>query len=70
MRGTMAEIVITQDMTLNEVIRKYPNTIGVFNRFNVDSCCGGARTIKAMAEADRLDAEVFIAALKAAAAGV
>ena len=62
------DITITPDMTLNEVIRKYPFTMGVFNRFNVDSCCGGARTIRAMAEQDKVDVEVFIAALKEAAA--
>jgi iron-sulfur cluster repair protein YtfE (RIC family) len=64
----MADIVITPDMTLNDVIRKYPSTMGVFNRFNVDSCCGGARTIKAMAEEDKVDVGVFIKALEDAAA--
>lgn len=63
----MSEIVITEDMTLNEVIRKYPATIGVFNRCNVDSCCGGARTIRAMAEEDRVDVRAFIKSLEEAA---
>ncbi len=62
------DINITPDMTLNEVIRKYPSTMGVFNRFNVDSCCGGARTIRAMAAEDKVDVEAFIASLKEAAA--
>ena len=65
----MGEIIITEDMTLNEVIRKYPSTIGVFNRFNVDSCCGGARTIKAMAEEDKVDVRLFIKSLEEAAKG-
>jgi iron-sulfur cluster repair protein YtfE (RIC family) len=63
----MTDIVITPDMTLNDVIRKYPSTMGVFNRFNVDSCCGGARTIKAMAEQDKVDVTTFINSLKEAA---
>jgi iron-sulfur cluster repair protein YtfE (RIC family) len=63
----MTNIIITPDMTLNDVIRKYPSTMGIFNRFNVDSCCGGARTIKAMAEEDKVDVGVFIKALKEAA---
>lgn len=63
----MAEIVITPDMTLNDVIRKYPTTIGVFNRFNIDSCCGGARTIKDMAIQDKVDPDAFLQALKEAA---
>ncbi len=61
------DVDITPDMTLNEVIRKYPSTMGVFNRFNVDSCCGGARSISAMAAEDKVDVETFIAALKEAA---
>lgn len=36
---------ITEEMTINEIIIKYPSTIGVFNRFNVDSCCGGAKRL-------------------------
>ena len=63
----MAEINITPDMTLNDVIRKYPNTIGVFNRFNIDSCCGGARSIKDMAAQDKVELDAFIQALKEAA---
>lgn len=63
----MKDIVITAEMTLNEVIRKYPSTMGVFNRFNVDSCCGGARTIRAMAAEDKVDVGEFIKALEEAA---
>jgi regulator of cell morphogenesis and NO signaling len=63
----MAEISITPDMSLNDVIRKYPNTIGVFNRFNIDSCCGGARSLRDMAAEDKVDLEVFMQALKEAA---
>lgn len=63
----MAEISITPDMSLNDVIRKYPTTIGVFNRFNIDSCCGGARSLRDMAAEDKVDLGVFIQALKEAA---
>jgi regulator of cell morphogenesis and NO signaling len=63
----MAEISITPDMSLNDVIRKYPNTIGVFNRFNIDSCCGGARSIRDMAAEDKVDLGAFMQALKEAA---
>lgn len=63
----MAEIDITPDMTLNDVIRKYPTTIGVFNRFNIDSCCGGARSIRDMAAQDKVDMDAFIQALREAA---
>ncbi len=63
----MAEVSITPDMSLNDVIRKYPTTIGVFNRFNIDSCCGGARSLRDMAAQDKVDLGVFIQALKEAA---
>jgi iron-sulfur cluster repair protein YtfE (RIC family) len=57
---------ITPEMSLNEIIRKYPNTMGVFNRFNVDSCCGGARSLKVVVAEDKLDLQEFIKALKEA----
>ena len=63
----MAEIVITPDMTLNDVIRKCPATIGVFNRFNIDSCCGGARPLRDMAAQDKVNLDAFMQALKDAA---
>ena len=63
----MAEINITPDMSLNDVIRKYPTTIGVFNRFNIDSCCGGARSLRDMAAQDKVELDVFMQALKEAA---
>jgi len=37
---------ITGDMVINEVIRKYPATIKVFNDYRVDSCCGGGAPIE------------------------
>ena len=37
--------MITRDQTINEVTRSYPYTIEIFNRFKVDTCCGGAHSI-------------------------
>lgn len=28
--------------TVNEIIRLWPATVEVFNRFGLDACCGGA----------------------------
>ena len=61
------EVIITPEMTLNEVIKKYPATMGTFNRFNIDSCCGGARTVADAAREDGADLGVFIKALQEAA---
>ncbi len=36
---------ITEDMTINDVVTKYPETLKVFSEFKVDSCCGGAESI-------------------------
>lgn len=44
--------VITRDKVINDVIKAHPETIGVFNQFKVDSCCGGGRPIAETAVAD------------------
>jgi regulator of cell morphogenesis and NO signaling len=59
----MAEIgKITEDMVVNDAIRLYPKTIGVFTQFNIDSCCGGAVSI---ADAARRDGAPLAELLKA-----
>lgn len=44
--------MISRDQVINDVIKAYPDTIGVFNQFKVDSCCGGGRPIAETAVAD------------------
>ncbi|MBK5225692.1 MAG: DUF542 domain-containing protein [Thermoleophilia bacterium] len=63
----MAEQKITGDMVINEVISLYPWTLPVFHRLDVDSCCGGARTIEAMAQEHGLDLDDVLAELQTAA---
>lgn len=58
---------ITREMTINQVIKKYPEVIGVFNRFRVDSCCGGARTLEETAREDKVHLNDLLAALNEAA---
>ncbi len=58
---------ITKDMTVNDVIGQFPKTIGVFNRFNVDSCCGGARTLEAVSREDGADLRDLLSELIKAA---
>ncbi len=60
-------IDINAEMTVDEVIRKYPQTQKVFVRFGVDTCCGGFRKLKdgvkvSGANLDRLLAELMAAA--------
>lgn len=62
----MPQPKITKDMTINDIIKYFPTTIGVFNRFNVDSCCGGARTLEATAREDGVDLEALLRELSTA----
>ncbi|MBI4294780.1 MAG: DUF542 domain-containing protein [Chloroflexi bacterium] len=57
---------ITKDMIINDVIKRYPQTIAVFNAYRVDSCCGGGRSIEDTARADGVDVASLLAALNAA----
>ncbi len=59
----MANAPITKDMIINDVIKLYPDTIGVFNRFNVDSCCGGGYSIEQTATRDGADVPALLSAL-------
>jgi regulator of cell morphogenesis and NO signaling len=54
---------ITKDMIINETIKKYPQSIAVFNEFRVDSCCGGGQSIERTATADGIDIEALLQAL-------
>lgn len=56
---------IPDDMTVNEVIRRFPDTVAVFNDFNIDGCCGGAVPVREAAERDGADPEAVLAALDA-----
>lgn len=60
---------ITRNMVINEVIKKYPQTIRVFNEYKVDSCCGGGAPIDTTAKRDGVDVEKLIRALNEAVAG-
>jgi regulator of cell morphogenesis and NO signaling len=58
---------ITRDMIINDVIKKYPQTIKVFNEYKVDSCCGGGAPIETTAKRDGVDVEGLLNALNDAA---
>jgi regulator of cell morphogenesis and NO signaling len=57
---------ITGDMVINDVIRRFPATIKVFNDYRVDSCCGGGSPIEFTAKRDGVDVGVLLRALNAA----
>lgn len=57
---------ITGDMIINDLIKKYPQTIKVFNDYKVDSCCGGGAPIETTAKRDGIDVEELLKALNEA----
>lgn len=59
---------IDPTMSVNEMIAKHPETIAVFNRFGIDTCCGGAASIDEAAHRDAVDREAFLEALRTALA--
>ena len=58
--------IITRDMIINDVIKKHPETIKVFNDYKVDSCCGGGAPIETTAKRDGVDVDALVKALNVA----
>lgn len=58
--------IITEDMTINDVINKYPETMKVFSQFKVDSCCGGGQSIATTAAVSSTNIPELIKALNKA----
>ncbi len=58
--------IITEDMTINDVINKYPETMKVFSQFKVDSCCGGGQSIATTAAVSNANIPELIEALNRA----
>ncbi|MBI2413658.1 MAG: DUF542 domain-containing protein [Deltaproteobacteria bacterium] len=60
-------MAISKEMVVNDCIKAYPKTIGVFTQFKIDSCCGGAVSIEAAANRDGAPLDDLMAALNTAA---
>ena len=59
--------MITKDMTLADVVKAYPNTIGFLNGLHLDYCCGGHDPIATAVREKGLDVDKFLAELNQAA---
>ena len=57
---------ITAEMTINEIIAQHPETVTVFNRHRIDSCCGGGLPLGEVARKHRLDFIALLAELEQA----
>ncbi|MHB0962872.1 MAG: DUF542 domain-containing protein [Gemmatimonadaceae bacterium] len=64
MPGT-TETTIAATMTLNEISLAAPQTLEVFARHGLDSCCGGAKPLALVCEKHGLDLEALLAELHA-----
>lgn len=63
MEATHLQPGIGTQRTVNELIRTHPGTVEVFNRFGIDSCCGGAAPVGEAAARDGADPVALLAAL-------
>lgn len=59
---------VSRESTVNDVLLRYPATVGIFNAFGIDACCGGEASIADAAQRDGADVEQLMNALGAAVA--
>jgi iron-sulfur cluster repair protein YtfE (RIC family) len=62
------ETKIDPTASVNDVITRYPATIPVFNKFGLDTCCGGGAPIVDAARRDGADLGALLDELRKAAA--
>lgn len=55
---------IDPGLTINEIVALHPETIAVFNRFGMDTCCGGGVRVDEAARRDGLDVDAVRTALQ------
>lgn len=63
---TRTTAVLDTSLTVNELVAREPSTIDVFNRFGMDTCCGGTIPIADAARRDSVNLDALIAALQSA----
>ena len=63
----MSDVIqLNPSLTINEIVARHPETIAVFNRFGMDTCCGGGVSVEEAARRDGLDLDQILAALRGA----
>jgi regulator of cell morphogenesis and NO signaling len=62
------QITIDPNWSINELLRRHPETVGVFNAFGIDSCCGGGAALFEAAYRDGADPEALLHELRRAVA--
>lgn len=56
---------IYPDTTINQIVAAVPHTLSVFQRFGLDTCCGGGLSLATAVERHHLSLETVLAALRA-----
>ena len=57
-------LTIDPTWTVNKVVALYPATVAVFNRFGVDSCCGGGVALGEAAARDGVSLDALLHSLR------
>ncbi len=52
-------------LSINEIVAQHAETIPVFNKFGMDTCCGGGVSVDEAARRDGVEVDVVLAALHA-----
>jgi iron-sulfur cluster repair protein YtfE (RIC family) len=55
---------IDQELPVNEVMKRYPETMGIFNRFGMDTCCGANASVTEAARRDGVDLDSLLEAIR------
>ena len=63
------ETLVPGTQTVNETIRRFPETVAIFKAFGIDSCCGGAKTVTEAAALHGIDTAMLLEILEEAARG-
>jgi regulator of cell morphogenesis and NO signaling len=64
----MADTTIDTSVSVNEMVARHPETMPVFNRFGLDTCCGGGAPIAEAARRDGAKLGDLVQALEGAIA--
>jgi len=52
--------MFTKEMSLADIVKEYPGSIELFNRFKIDYCCGGKSDLASALTEKQIDVEAFI----------
>ena len=58
-----AVTALDPNLTINEIVARFPETIPVFNHFGLDTCCGGGVRVDEAAHREGIDAAELLSSL-------